>query len=234
LFRKWNGFSLLPSWTQSPWGSMFSFHRFCLVLWFLASCVLNSMESTLTYARFGLLSRNSSLQFSESSTQEQHGRSRLMVLLQRQLSHHRFWLCFSPGYSLLTWNYGITSHQSSHLAANICIWQGIWSWVTWERNLYANQIRCTCAWKKADFHVRALLEQRMIILGMPNIDYHMICLMLMRDMESINRQDTLMSHPPWPAGKTQHHIVLLQAGLFRNTSHCNAGTGIREQPRGTP
>jgi hypothetical protein len=29
-----------------------------------------------------------------------------------------------------------------------------------------------------------------------------------------------------PAGKTQHHVVLLQAGLFRNTSHCNAGTGI--------
>jgi hypothetical protein len=35
-----------------------------------------------------------------------------------------------------------------------------------------------------------------------------------------------LSHPPRPAGKTQHHIVLLQAGFFRNTSHCNAGTGI--------
>jgi hypothetical protein len=36
----------------------------------------------------------------------------------------------------------------------------------------------------------------------------------------------VVSHPPRPAGKMQHHVVLLQAGLFRNTSHCNAGTGI--------
>jgi hypothetical protein len=34
-------------------------------------------------------------------------------------------------------------------------------------------------------------------------------------------------HPPQPAGETQHHVVLLQAGLFRHTSHCNAGMGIR-------
>jgi hypothetical protein len=33
-----------------------------------------------------------------------------------------------------------------------------------------------------------------------------------------------VSHPPRPAGKMQHQVVLLQAGLFRNTSNCNAGT----------
>lgn len=41
-----------------------------------------------------------------------------------------------------------------------------------------------------------------------------------------------LSHPPRPAGKTQHHDVLLQAGLFRNTSHCNAGTGIPQTTLG--
>ena len=30
----------------------------------------------------------------------------------------------------------------------------------------------------------------------------------------------------------QHHVVLLQAGLFRNTSHCNAGTGIPQTTLG--
>ena len=40
-----------------------------------------------------------------------------------------------------------------------------------------------------------------------------------------------LSHPLRSAGKMQHHVVLLQAGLFRNISHCNAGIGI---PQATP
>jgi hypothetical protein len=30
----------------------------------------------------------------------------------------------------------------------------------------------------------------------------------------------------------QHHVVVLQAGLFRNTSQCNAGTGIHRTTLG--
>lgn len=38
-----------------------------------------------------------------------------------------------------------------------------------------------------------ILEQGMATLGMTNIDFHMIHLMLIRDMKNINRYDTLTS-----------------------------------------